>query len=76
MTSKHHELCTRLQRLGFTQGSQMKLYGEIFDFVGEPIVMSDDVILVDATERKTGQARRVRVPLPIVKMASAQRAAA
>jgi hypothetical protein len=54
----------------------MKLYGEIFEFVGDPIVMSDDVILVDATERKTGQTRRVRVPLPIVRMASAELTAA
>lgn len=76
MTRKHLELCARLQRLGFTQGSQMKLYGEIFEFVGDPIVMSDDVILVDATERKTGQTRRVRVPLPIVRMASAELTAA
>lgn len=76
MTDKHIALCSRLQRLGFTQGSQMKLYGEVFEFLSEPIVMTDDVILLDATERKTGQRRRVRVPLPIINMASAGRSAA
>jgi hypothetical protein len=48
----------------------MKLYGEVFDFLSEPIVLTDDVVLVDAKERKTGQMRRVRVPLPIIHMAN------
>ncbi len=54
----------------------MKLYGEVFEFVGEPIVVADDVVLVDATEKKSGQQRRVRIPLPIVNMASRQHNAA
>ena len=49
----------------------MKLYGEVFEVVGEPIVMADEVVLLDATERKSGQLRRIRLPLPIVKMAGA-----
>ena len=71
MTDKQVNLCQRLQRLGFTAGTQMKLYGEIFDFLSEPIVLTDDVVLVDAKEKKSGQTRRVRVPLPIIHMASA-----
>jgi hypothetical protein len=71
MTEKQIKVSTRLKRLGFAKGNQMKLYGEIFDVVGEPILMADEVVLVDATERKSGQLRRVRLPLPIVKMASA-----
>ncbi len=73
MTAKHVALCDRLQRFGFTEGNQMRLYGEVFVFLSEPIVMTDDVVLVDATERKTGQKRRVRIPLPIVNMAGADR---
>jgi hypothetical protein len=49
----------------------MKLYGEIFEVVSEPILMADNVVLVDATEMKSGLSRRVRIPLPIVNMASA-----
>jgi hypothetical protein len=71
MTEKQVKVSTRLKRLGFTKGNQMKLYGEVFDVVGEPILMADEVVLLDATERKSGQLRRVRLPLPIVKMASA-----
>jgi len=76
MTEKHLNLSTRLKRLGFTQGNQMKLYGEVFEFLSEPIVMTDNVVLLDATEKRTGQTRRVRIPLPIVNMASGERNAA
>jgi hypothetical protein len=76
MTEKHLNLYTRLKLLGFTQGNQMKLYGEVFEFLSEPIVMTDDVVLLDAAERKTGKRRRVRIPLPIVNMAKAEHAAA
>jgi hypothetical protein len=70
MTKQQIRLCERLQRLGFTAGTQMKLYGEVFDFLSEPIVLTDDVVLVDAREKKSGQTRRVRVPLLIIHMAN------
>ena len=70
MTDKQVSLTASLKRLGFTKGKQMKLYGEVFEVVSEPIIMADNIVLVDATERKSGQARRVRIPLPIVHMAS------
>jgi hypothetical protein len=76
MTEKHAALSARLKRLGFTRGNRMKLYGEVFEFVSEPIVMTDDVVLLDATERTTGLVRRVRIPLPIVNMANAEHSAA
>lgn len=69
MTDKQIYLRQRLQRLGFTKGTQMRLYGEVFDFIGEPMVLTDDFVVVDAQERKTGQTRRVRIPLPVVHMA-------
>jgi len=71
MTEKQINLSARLKMLGFAKGNQMKLYGQVFEFVSEPIIMSDDVVLVDATEAKSGHHRRVRIPLPIVNMASA-----
>jgi len=71
MTEKQNNLSARLKRLGFTKGNQMKLYGEVFEVVSEPILMADNVVLVDATEMKSGMSRRVRIPLPIVNMAGA-----
>ena len=54
----------------------MKLYGHEFELLGEPIVVGDSLVFVDAIEKKSGQLRRVRTPLPIVKMANAERSAA
>ena len=66
MTEKQTRICERLQKLGFTKGTQMKLYGQIFDFTGDPMVVTDDVVVIDAQEKYTGQVRRVRIPLPVV----------
>jgi hypothetical protein len=62
--------------MGFTQGNQMKIYGEDFQLLSEPIVMGDNLVLVDATEKKSGRLRRVRIPLPVVNMANVERTAA
>ena len=71
MSEKQTNLSRRLKLLGFTKGHQMKLYGEVFDLVSEPIFMADNVVLVDATERRSGQSRLVPLPLLIVNMATA-----
>jgi hypothetical protein len=76
MTEKQVSLCARLKRFGFRKGNQMKLYGQVFEVLSEPIVMTDDFVLVDATDKKTGQSRSVRIPLPIVNMANGERSAA
>ncbi len=76
MTEKQVNLCAELMRLGFTQGNRMRLYGEEFEFLGGPIVVAENVVLVDATEKKSGQSRRICIPLPIVKMANRERTAA
>lgn len=69
MIEKHLDLSAQLRRLGFAQGNEMRLYGEVFEFLSDPIVMTDDVVFLDATEKRTGQIRRVRVPLQFVKIA-------
>lgn len=71
MTEKQVNLTARLKRLGFNKGNQMKLYGEVFELVSEPILIAEDVVLMDATDKRSGLSRRVRIPLPIVRMASA-----
>ena len=48
----------------------MRLYGEIFEMVSEPIVLGETLILVDAIEIMSGTHRRLRIPLPIVRIAS------
>lgn len=72
MTASQTHLCERLKRLGFTPEKQIRLYGSQFELVGDPIAMSDTVVFFDAVEQKSGQLRRVRIPLTIVHMASQQ----
>jgi hypothetical protein len=69
MDEQQVRLCKRLKGLGFTPGNQMKMYGLQFEVVSEPIVMGDDLVFVDVTEKRSGRPRRVRIPLPITNMA-------
>jgi hypothetical protein len=69
-------LCAKLKQLGFTQENQMRLYGEEFKFLSDQIVMGDGTVFVDAIEKRSRLARRIRIPLPIVNMANAGRTAA
>ena len=72
MTAIQTHLSERLKQLGFSRNNQIKLYGSQFEVVGDPLVISEDVVFVDALERKSGQSCRVRIPLNIVRMASEQ----
>ena len=62
-------LTARLKKLGFALGNQMRLYGEKFEIAGEPIFISNDEVLVDAIEMRSGTLKRMRIPLPVLKMA-------
>jgi hypothetical protein len=53
-------LSANLER--FAKGNQVELYGLTFELVGRPLVISDDVVLVDATEQKFGTSRRPSYP--------------
>ena len=50
----------------------IRLYGSQFELVGDPLVISNDVVLVDAVEEKSGESCRVRIPVNIVRMATEQ----
>ena len=72
MTAIQIQLCERLKQLGYSRQSHIRLYGSQFQLVGDPLVISEDVVLVDAVEQKSGECCRVRIPLNIVKMAAEQ----
>ncbi len=69
MTSQPRTLSVRLRGLGFAQGNQMKLYGQSYQVDSEPMVVTDDLVLVDAIEMKSGERKRIRIPLPVLKIA-------
>ena len=64
------DLNHRLKGLGFTLGSQMKLYGEELEVASEPIIVDEKIVVVDAIKKKSGERRRVRIPLSILNMAN------
>jgi len=76
MSASHAILRSRLKQLGFTQENQMRLYGQEFELLSDPIVMGDGAVFVDAIEKRSRQTRRIRIPMPIVNMANSERNAA
>ena len=68
MTSQQIALCERLKRMGYSEGQRIRLYGQEFDLTSDPFAIYENLVFVDGVERKSGVARRVRVPLPVVQM--------
>ena len=66
-------LCETIKRLGYAQNNQVKLYGEIFDLVSDPVSVGENLVFVDALECNSGRVRRVRIPPAIVRAAKTMR---
>ncbi len=73
MTIDEETLCETIRGFGYAQNAQIRLYGETFDLISDPMVAGEDLIFVDALEHKSGRRRRVRIPLNVVHMARAGR---
>jgi hypothetical protein len=76
MPSPTQPLNEKLKTLGFTPGNRMRLYGQMFEIASEPTVENETLVLVDAVEIRSGTPRRLRIPLPILRMASHSKRAA
>jgi len=63
-------LCETIKRLGYAQNNQVRLYGEVFELVSDPVSVGENFVFVDALEQKSGQVRRVRIPPTIVQTAN------
>jgi hypothetical protein len=68
-------LCDAIKRLGYSQYTQVKLFGKVFDLVSDPITDGENLVFIVGQDKKSGQVRRVPIPLPIVHMARQQRSA-
>ena len=69
MTKGQVQLCERLKRLGFARESRLRLYGTEFELLSDPILVGDNLVFVDAIDRKSGILRRIRIPLTILSKA-------
>lgn len=61
------EFCERLKKLGYAQHNRIRIYGEEFDLTSNPM-MEEDGFSVEAVCRGSGNTRKLRIPLSIVKM--------
>lgn len=68
MTQQQTAISERLKRLGYSQGNRVRIYGQEFELISDPITVQDQLVFVDGVERKSGDVRRIRIPLPIVRM--------
>jgi hypothetical protein len=62
-------LSETLKRFGYSRNNQVRLYGQVFDLMSDPVEVSENFVFVDGLERKSGQLRRVRIPRTIIQMA-------
>jgi hypothetical protein len=71
MTEKERTtLLERLRQLGYRRNKHIKLYGEKFLLTGDPIVVDDHHAFVEAIDRKSGAAKRIAIPLPVLDVAT------
>ena len=70
MSEQQIRMCEKLKRLGYGQNSQIRLYGDMFDLTSDPVVITDQLVVVDAIEQKTGRTRRIRIPLNVLNIAN------
>jgi len=73
--SKLLNLSNVLKKLGYASQHHVKLYGQEFQLLNDPVAMSDSLVVVDAIETKSGRTLRLRIPLNVVNMAQAKIAA-
>jgi len=70
MTKEETSLCERIKRLGYVQGNQVKLYGEIFEVVSDPVALSEKIVFLEARERRSGDLRCIRIPINVIQVAA------
>ncbi len=63
------EICAKLEKLGYARTSHIRMYGEEFEIVSNPFPQEEG-IAVHAIARNQIVVRTIRLPLPILQMAS------
>jgi hypothetical protein len=58
-------ICQRLRELGYARERHVRLYGEEFHLVSDPI-SDGDGFAVEGIARSSGRSRYIRIPLSVV----------
>jgi hypothetical protein len=67
-----HEICARLESMGYAESKRIRIYGQEFEVVSNPFPHGDG-IAIRAFSKLDTQARTLRLPLPVVQMVSRQK---
>lgn len=68
MTRKQVVACEKLKKIGYSKGKRIRIYGQEFDLISDPVTQHEETIFVEGIERRSGETRQIRIPLPIVRM--------
>jgi hypothetical protein len=60
-------MCQRLKAMGYERQKQIRMYGEEFDVISDPVPDGNGVI-IGVVSRRSGKARHLRLPLSILEM--------
>jgi len=69
---EQHEVCDKLQSMGYARSKRIRIYGQEFEAVSNPFPSGDGIAIQAFSKRET-QARTLRLPLPIVQMVTRQK---
>lgn len=72
--SLEKETCRKLVSLGYGRSKKVRLYGREMNLISDPFP-AEDGIAVDAVGAGETKARRVKLPLSVLQVASSNRAA-
>jgi len=67
-----HEVCARLQSMGYAESKRIRIYGQEFEVVSNPFPHGDG-IAIRAFSAREAQARTLCLPLPVVQMVTRQK---
>ena len=64
------EVCETLKSFGYRAGARMRLYGEELQITSEPYFEGEHIVVRATSTRAQNAERTVRIPIPIILMAS------
>ena len=67
-----HEVCARLQSMGYAESKRIRIYGQEFEVVSNPFPQGDGIAIRAFSKRET-QTRTLCLPLPVVQMVTRQK---
>jgi len=62
-----HEVCSRLQKMGYARSKRIRMYGQEFEVVSDPFPQGDGIAVQAFSKRET-QPRTLQLPLSVLQV--------